>query len=191
MTKFLITLFLGWAGVHKFMEKKIGMGIIYLLTVGLFGFGWLFDIFKAAIELLKSRKKAETAVTSSNFFKVAGTYYKQAEIQSMTNENPDYSNTKKNFAGKKIFKYNYSRKIAALVPEPNNIHDPNAIMVMIDNVHVGYVPADYCEHIKKLLKSKSIKNVEAQIYGGDYKYIDSEGDLVKEKAPLEIKIELM
>lgn len=28
---------------HKFYEGKIGMGIIYLFTVGLFGIGWFID----------------------------------------------------------------------------------------------------------------------------------------------------
>lgn len=30
---------------HKFYEGKIGMGILYLFTCGLFGIGWLIDIF--------------------------------------------------------------------------------------------------------------------------------------------------
>ena len=29
---------------HKFYEGKIGMGIIYLFTGGLFGIGWIIDI---------------------------------------------------------------------------------------------------------------------------------------------------
>ena len=29
---------------HKFYEGKIGMGIIYLFTCGLFGVGWIIDI---------------------------------------------------------------------------------------------------------------------------------------------------
>ena len=31
--KFIICLFFGYLGIHKFMEKKIGMGIIYLFTI--------------------------------------------------------------------------------------------------------------------------------------------------------------
>ena len=30
---------------HKFYEGKVGMGILYLLTWGIFGIGWIIDIF--------------------------------------------------------------------------------------------------------------------------------------------------
>ena len=40
---FLLCLFLGYLGAHKFYEGKIGMGILYLFTVGLFGIGWFID----------------------------------------------------------------------------------------------------------------------------------------------------
>lgn len=30
---------------HKFYEGKIGMGLIYIFTAGLFGIGWIIDIF--------------------------------------------------------------------------------------------------------------------------------------------------
>ncbi len=36
-------LLLGYFGAHKFYERKWGMGILYLFTGGLFGFGWLID----------------------------------------------------------------------------------------------------------------------------------------------------
>lgn len=39
-----LCLFLGVFGAHKYYERKIYIGIIYTLTLGLFGFGVLFDL---------------------------------------------------------------------------------------------------------------------------------------------------
>lgn len=41
---FIICLFFGYFGAHKFYEGKITMGVIYLLTCGLCGIGWIVDI---------------------------------------------------------------------------------------------------------------------------------------------------
>lgn len=40
----LLCIFLGYFGGHKFYEGKVGMGILYILTFGLFGIGWIIDI---------------------------------------------------------------------------------------------------------------------------------------------------
>lgn len=40
---FLLCLFLGFVGAHKFYEGKAGMGILYIFTGGLFGIGWFID----------------------------------------------------------------------------------------------------------------------------------------------------
>jgi len=42
-TAFFLCLFLGGIGAHKFYEGKIGMGILYICTCGLFCIGWIID----------------------------------------------------------------------------------------------------------------------------------------------------
>lgn len=58
----LVTFFLGGFGVHKFADRKIGMGILYLLTGGLFGIGWLVDTIKAIVYAINS----DDTVTSNS-----------------------------------------------------------------------------------------------------------------------------
>ncbi|MDR1421330.1 MAG: TM2 domain-containing protein [Coriobacteriales bacterium] len=47
----LLTFFLGWLGVHRFMRGQIGIGIIYLLTFGGFGIAWLIDFIISLTKL--------------------------------------------------------------------------------------------------------------------------------------------
>ena len=55
MTALLLCIFLGYLGVHCFYVGKVGMGILYILTMGLFGIGWLIDLILIAVGTYKDK----------------------------------------------------------------------------------------------------------------------------------------
>lgn len=61
--RLIVCIFFGEFGIHRFMERKILSGIIYLFTFGLFGIGWLVDIVRYGInvanESIKYAQKQE------------------------------------------------------------------------------------------------------------------------------------
>ena len=77
---FFVCLYLGAFGVHKFREKRIGMGILYLCTAGLLGFGWIIDIVRYFIAAIKGRRiapqktKKKTAANDFDDMQSEGTY---------------------------------------------------------------------------------------------------------------------
>lgn len=91
--------------------------------------------------------------------RVAGTSYRIDAIKSLGIENPDYELTKQE-----------------LVEEPDNDVDPNAIMVVLNGVHVGYIKAGSCNRVKKRMREDRIKRVTARIFGGRYKYVSTDYD---------------
>ena len=54
---FCIVFFLGFFGVHRFIDGSIGTGLLYLFTVGVFGLGWIVDVLNALSLLFRNNKK--------------------------------------------------------------------------------------------------------------------------------------
>ena len=44
----LLCIFVGTWGIHRFYVGKVGTGILYIFTFGLFGIGWLVDLIQIA-----------------------------------------------------------------------------------------------------------------------------------------------
>ena len=41
----ILCIFLGYLGLHRFYVGNVGMGLVYLFTLGIFGFGPFIDFF--------------------------------------------------------------------------------------------------------------------------------------------------
>lgn len=117
-------------------------------------------------------------------FKVAGTSYRTDAIEDMLNEDCDYDESKaylkENYIeGDRIWQYlpEY-RDDVALVDEPENEHDPNAIRVEVGGVHIGYVKRGSTSRVRNLLKKDGVR-VMIDIGGGPYKelYEDEDGKI--------------
>lgn len=128
-------------------------------------------------------------------FLVAGIYYREdAVIDNLLYENPDFGMTKKEIIeccmeDTDIYKYEPFYGSAELVPEPDNPHDPNAIKVMVDGIHIGYVPAKRTKSIKKILDSNNVIAIGCEIFGGPYKVLpDEDADIERGKTDIKSRI---
>ena len=182
-TELVLCVLGGWLGLHQFYRRKPIMGIIYLLTFGLFGIGWIVDII-STLRRYKASRPVETShadfqTPDGETYRVTGINYHIPELMSLATENKLYqlSNSdiiKKGLAGKRIWKYSFNRNSVDLVPEPDNPHDPNAIKVIIDGAHVGYIKAGSCAHLLKLMRS-GVEITSCRIGGGPSRMVYDDG----------------
>ena len=56
---FLIVLFFGSMGLHKFLKGRILTGLLYLFTHGLFGIGYIIDVVKSLMRLAGGRRNKD------------------------------------------------------------------------------------------------------------------------------------
>lgn len=99
---FLLWLFLGGFGVHRFYLHKWGTGILCLLTVGLAGIGWIIDLFLLGTmvdnyNMKKNIKKISTA--TANIASETENY-----VQNTNYQIPQNANTNQNESNPKVEK---------------------------------------------------------------------------------------
>lgn len=120
-------------------------------------------------------------------FKLAGSHYCKAAIEKVAIPNPDWRKTCKALinAGKvnqKVYRFCRTTKVAKLVEEPDNSHDPNAVMVTVEGEKIGYISADEAPHVKEILRQHNLKEVTAAIAGGEYKTITPDAEMIKNQS---------
>lgn len=141
----------------------------------------MFEFIKSIFKTNKTEELTEELNKSNKNIltvKVAGVNYRnKKEIESLGSIN-DEIKLKKADAIKKypdgctIYEYSFPLYEAEFQFEPTNEHDPNAIKVLINKIHVGYVKKGSCSRIKNLINNNKILSNSAKIYGGKYKSLD-------------------
>lgn len=63
---FVLVYLLGIFGIHKFIDGNKKQGVLYLCTLGLCGFGWMYDFIKAGIIAVKYLINKDTYSASTN-----------------------------------------------------------------------------------------------------------------------------
>lgn len=139
------------------------------------------------LKLYMNHKKKMNKLPVS--FDVVGTYYYKNDITNLLSNILPNQWQGKNFSSYKTYQFEVldEYKNVDLVPEKDNEHDKNAIKVLVDNILVGYVSKDInLEIIHYIGKTNAV----AKIYGGDAKYKDGMGDIVKTEGDYNIIVTL-
>lgn len=137
-----------------------------------------------ALRILKAREANKTKPIRREFKVVGVTHYTDA-LMSFAEENEDYGMSKRDrfenmdTCDDKEWQYIFPQQPAALIPEPDNPHDHNAIRVEFSGVPVGYIARGDCAEVKALLDSGTC-TATGFIGGGAYREMvlsdDFDGD---------------
>lgn len=118
---------------------------------------------------------------AAKVYHVTGLSYYQDNILRLAVENTDYLMSRKTLVedmrtNERIWKYEFYPLKVELVPDPDNPHDKNAIMVVVDGEHIGYIKKGSCSHLLKVISEGRIQSISCDIGGGPYKYISEDYD---------------
>lgn len=119
----------------------------------------------------------------------AGMSHYADALMEIAIENGNYACTKRELKefliiNRRVYQYRFEPKTIDLVPEPDNTYDPNAVKIIINNRHVGYIRAEETDGIVELFNSEKVKRVQAVIEGGKYKILLGPADFAAEGVPI-------
>lgn len=183
-------------GAFSMFGDGSGDGFVAIIIGAALLAWWYLPRKSAADETAKSQaqpvKQSEIPATDTSgaqnirsyqikHYKVAGATYYESAYKQLAIENPDFDMSKKEIideemTDRRIYQYIFAPKKVELIPEPTNEHDPNAIMVVVDGLLIGYIKAGNCAHLLKIINGKRIGGISIAIYGGNYKCVYSEYD---------------
>lgn len=136
------------------------------------------DNIKDKKEDLIPKKEVKKSNDKTITFNVVGTSYKTAAIRKLGRKNEDYSYTKKeiielDLCDEEIYQYDFPKCNVTFEDEPGNEHDPNALKVLFNDIHVGYIKKELVSRVRTIIND-GYKKCYGQVYGGKYKIVETE-----------------
>lgn len=158
----------------------------------------IFDFLKSEKQNPKASAPAPAPSDKMQRHNITGVSHYEANLLKLAIKNPAYAFTQKDILARKlccqnIFEYTFAPKRTALIPEPDNPQDPNAIKVVIDGQHVGYIKSGSCTRVLNLIKENRIAGIESRISGGKYQNLWAEGNQIQqhEKGSKKYHVEIL
>ena len=152
---------------------------IVLFVIGLFLFLAGIGSFLPSNGSDRKTSASETGGDNTYSFHVAGTSFRQNDICDLCFENDDYSLSKSELidmfmVDEPIYQYETAFASVSLVLDPDNEYDNNAIKVMHHDVHLGFVPKDETDRVRRIIGGDY--SVSADAFAGPYKIVTEEED---------------
>ena len=126
-------------------------------------------------------------------FKVIGMSYHAAALSRIRTANPEWRMAKKKrvetgAVQKYVWHYTYPDRPVELRVDPTNEYGQDRIMVFLAGEHIGYLPEGDSVHVGEILRFCSIKYIMASAEGGEYQWIDKNGDSTKNENPMKVTV---
>lgn len=105
----------------------------------------------------------------------------QETIRGLCNENDDYSLSKSDLLDRfgtddRVFKFTETYSDAKIVPDDQ---DPKTLRVVLYDDIIGIIKKGSVSRVKNLTGSPEFRYIFVELYGGDYKHITYDDDVVK------------
>lgn len=161
MTHLLLTIFLGWTGYARFRKGQIGLGVLWLFTVGCFMVGWIIDIIDAVKEMNGGAAPAPAAPAfgvNMQFYDVVSDFH--TKVVGVTFKNDDGSDRQT------IISQCKAGQDVVFKPTPSKKY-PDAIGVFTSSgKQLGNVSADLAGDLLKKYGNNPMQVTIAGITGG-------------------------
>ncbi|MBQ0113320.1 MAG: hypothetical protein KBT03_09345 [Bacteroidales bacterium] len=110
-------------------------------------------------------------------FKIAGMKYRIDNLKKIAIPNERYNLSKndlKKLGVDLVYEYKFDIKSVELIPEPDNPHDNNAVKVIFNGVHIGYIKRGSCSRVKNLLRDGYEFKLDYIKYGNSKEIVEYE-----------------